>query len=131
MLFTFGLIGTGVLGVPVLAGSCAYAIAEAAGWKASLHFKPARARAFYGVIAFSMLLGLALNYLHFSAVAMLFWSAVLNGVLAPPLVVLVLLLTSNPKVMGEHANGPLMKWLGWTCAAAMTLAAIGMLVTSA
>jgi len=130
VLFTLGLVGTGVLGVPVLAGSCAYAIAEGAGWKASLHYKPARARAFYSVIAFSLLLGLALNYVHLSAVAMLFWSAVVNGVLAPPLVVLVLLLTNNPKVMGEHVNPPLMKWLGWTCAAAMTLAAIGMFVTA-
>jgi NRAMP (natural resistance-associated macrophage protein)-like metal ion transporter len=130
LLFTMGLIGTGVLGVPVLAGSCAYAIAEAAGWKASLQYKPARARAFYSVIAVSMLLGLALNYVHLSAVTMLFCSAVVNGVLAPPLVILVLLLTNNPKVMGEHVNSPLMKWLGWTCAAAMTLAAIGMFVTS-
>jgi len=76
-----------------------------------------------------MLLGLGLNYLGINAVKMLFWSAVLNGVLAPPLIVLVVLLTSNKKVMGERINSPLLKWLGWDTAVIMALAAVGMFLT--
>ena len=83
-LFTLGLIGTGMLAVPVLAGSCAYAIAEGARWRAvSLNKKPHRARPFYAVIAVAILVGLALAFLGLNAVKMLFWSAVLNGILAP------------------------------------------------
>jgi Mn2+/Fe2+ NRAMP family transporter len=126
-LFTLGLIGVGMLGVPVLAGSCAYAIGEASRWgTASLGKRPSAARKFYGVIAGSVLVGLALDYAGINAVKMLFWSAVLNGVLAPPLVVLVVLLTSDRKVMGERANGIVMKSLGWLCAVVMTAAALAM-----
>src|SRR5205085_7400172 len=85
-LFTLGLIGTGMLAIPVLAGSSAYAVAEALAWKASLEQPPRLAPRFYIVIAVSMLIGLALDYMGINAVAMLFWSAVLNGVLAPPLI---------------------------------------------
>jgi len=129
LLFTLGIIGTGMLGVPVLAGSCAYAVAEAANWRASLQYRPRRAQAFYTVLAVSMILGLALNYVGFSAVAMLFWSAVVNGLLAPPLIVLVVLLTNNRKVMGAEVNPPLLRWLGWATAGIMTLAAVGMFIT--
>lgn len=129
LLFALGLIGAGMLGVPVLAGSSAYAVAEAAKWRGSLADHPSLAREFYAVVAVGMLLGLGLDYAGFDAVAMLFWSAVLNGVLAPPLVVLVVLLTSNREVMGEHLNPPLLKWLGWACAAVMSVAAIAMFVT--
>jgi NRAMP (natural resistance-associated macrophage protein)-like metal ion transporter len=128
-LFAFGLVGTGMLGVPVLAGSCAYAIAEAARWRAaSLNKKFHRAQRFYGVIALSVLVGLALNYAGFNAVKMLFWSAVLNGVLAPPLVILVVLLTSDKKVMGKRANAPGAQVLGWICAAVMSAAVLTLLV---
>jgi Mn2+/Fe2+ NRAMP family transporter len=128
-LFTLGLIGTGMLAVPVLAGSCAYAIAEAASWRAdSLNLKPRVAPQFYAVIAVSVLVGLALVYTGINAVKMLFWSAVLNGVLAPPLVILVVLLTSDKKVMGERTNSGSLRTLGWICAAVMTAAAIALLV---
>jgi Mn2+/Fe2+ NRAMP family transporter len=128
-LFTFGLVGTGLLGVPVLAGSCAYAIAEAARWRnASLNKKLHSARRFYGVIAISVLVGLALNAAGLNAVKMLFWSAVLNGILAPPLVILVVLLTSDRKVMGKRANAPTARVLGWACAAAMSAAAVALFV---
>jgi len=129
-LFTLGLIGTGMLGVPVLAGSSAYAIAEAAGWRGTLEDRPGKSRRFYAVLATAVVLGLALDYAGFDAVKMLFWSAVVNGVLAPPLIVLVVLLTSSPTVMGRRANGPALRWLGWTTAVLMTAASIGMLVTS-
>jgi Mn2+/Fe2+ NRAMP family transporter len=129
-LFSLGLIGAGMLGVPVLAGSCAYAIAEAADWVGSLEVHPPVAHGFYGVIAVAMALGLGLDYAGLNAVKMLFWSAVLNGALAPPLLVLVVLLTSRADVMGEHRNGALLRWLGWTCAAVMLIATIIMLVTA-
>jgi NRAMP (natural resistance-associated macrophage protein)-like metal ion transporter len=128
-LFTLGLIGTGMLGVPVLAGSCAYAIAEAASWKgASLSQKARRAPRFYFVIGGAMLIGLALDFAGLNAVKMLFWSAILNGILAPPLVVLVVLLTSDKKVMSGRVNSRGAQILGWICAGAMSAAALALLV---
>jgi len=76
-----------------------------------------------------MILGLALDYAGINAVRMLFWSAVLNGVLAPPLIVLVVLLTSNEKIMGQRTNPPLLKWLGWAAALIMAVAAVAMFAT--
>jgi NRAMP (natural resistance-associated macrophage protein)-like metal ion transporter len=130
LLFTLGLIGTGMLGVPVLVGSCAYAVTEGAVWRGSMADKPRSARKFYAVMAAAMALGVALNYLGFNAVKMLFWSAVINGLLAPPLILLVILLTSNHKVMGKRANSPLLKCLGWATFGVMTAAAVGMILTS-
>jgi NRAMP (natural resistance-associated macrophage protein)-like metal ion transporter len=129
LLFTLALVGTGVLAVPVLAGSCAYAIAEAAIWRdASLNKRGSEAPKFYGVIAIAMLIGLGLDFAGLNAVKMLFWSALVNGVLAPPLVVLVVMLSSDPKVMGERINSRTANVLGWICAAAMTIAAMAMFV---
>jgi NRAMP (natural resistance-associated macrophage protein)-like metal ion transporter len=126
-LFTLGIIGTGMLAVPVLAGSCAYAIAEGAKWKdASLNLQPKLAPKFYAVIAVSILVGLAFDFARINAVKMLFWSAILNGLLAPPLVIMVVLLTSDRKVMGNQVNSPKMKVLGWTCAIVMSAAAIAL-----
>jgi len=129
-LFSLGLIGAGMLGVPVLAGSCAYAIAEAADWVGSLEVHPPLAHGFYAVIAIAMALGLGLDYAGLNAVKMLFWSAVLNGALAPPLLIIVVLLTSRADVMGDRRNGPLLRWLGWTCAVVMLIATVIMLVTA-
>ncbi len=129
LLFTLGLIGTGMLAVPVLAGAAAYAVAEASAWRGTLEDRPHLAKKFYTVVAAAMILGLALDYAGFNAVKMLFWSAVLNGVLAPPLIVLVVLLTSSPKVMGNRTNSSLLTWLGWTTAAVMTVAAVAMFAT--
>jgi NRAMP (natural resistance-associated macrophage protein)-like metal ion transporter len=125
-LFTLGLIGTGMLGVPVLAGSSAYAISEAMSWGASLDRKPKLAPKFYGVLAVAMVLGVGLDYVGLDAVKMLFWSAVANGVLAPPLIVLVVLLTTDRTVMGDLVNPPLLKWAGWLAAVVMTAAAAAM-----
>ena len=127
-LFTLGLIGTGMLGVPVLAGSSAYAFAEAMAWGASLDKRPNVTPKFYSVLAASMALGLALDYVGLDAVKMLFWSAVANGVLAPPLIVLLVLLTSDRNVMGNRVNPPLLRWMGWITAGAMTAAAVAMFV---
>lgn len=130
LLFTVGLIGTGMLGIPVLAGAAAYAVAEAAAWRGTLDDQPPLAKKFYAVIAAAMLLGLTLGYLGIDAVKMLFWSAVLNGVLAPPLIVIVVLLTSSKKIMGTRVNSPILKILGWATAAIMAAAAIAMFVTT-
>ena len=129
LLFTLGLIGTGILAVPVLAGSAAYAVAEAQAWRGAMDDHLRLAPGFYAVMAVAMLIGLALDYVGFNAVQMLFWSAVLNGVLAPPLIVLVVLLTSNPAIMGTRASSLLLRALGWATAVIMTAAGIGMVVT--
>jgi Mn2+/Fe2+ NRAMP family transporter len=127
-LFTLGLIGTGLLGVPVLAGSCAYAIAEAMAWRGSLDSKPQIAPKLYAVLAVSMAVGLGLVYAHVPAVKMLFLSAVVNGVLAPPLIVLIVLLTTDPTVMGDRVNPAWLRRLGWLAALVMTGAAVCMFV---
>jgi NRAMP (natural resistance-associated macrophage protein)-like metal ion transporter len=127
-LFTLGLIGTGMLGVPVLAGAAAYAVSEAKHWRGSLEDRPRLAPKFYAIVTISMAFGLALNYAGFNAVRMLFWAAVLNGMLAPPLIVLVVLLTSNAKVMGDRVNSRTLKLLGWTTAGVMAAASVAMIL---
>lgn len=129
LLFTLGIVGTGMLGVPVLAGSAAYAITEAEHWRGSLNDKPKAAPRFYAVLILALLLGLAMEYLKLDPVKALFWAAVINGALAPPLIALVTLLTSDHTVMGEHTSPPLLKVLGWFTFALMTIATIAMLIT--
>jgi NRAMP (natural resistance-associated macrophage protein)-like metal ion transporter len=128
-LFTLGLIGTGMLGVPVLAGSAAYAVSEAMHWRGSLEDRPRRSPKFYAVLAVAVLFGLILNYLKLNAVRMLFWAAVLNGMLAPPLIILVTLLSSDRSVMGERVNPLVLTVLGWLTAAVMLAATVMMFVT--
>jgi NRAMP (natural resistance-associated macrophage protein)-like metal ion transporter len=129
LLFSVGLIGTGILGVPVLAGSAAYAVTEAAGWRGTLEDQPPLSGKFYALIAVAMLLGLALDFVGLNAVKMLFYSAVLNGVLAPPLIVLVALLTSKSEIMGIRVSSRPLRYFGWATAAIMTAASIAMFVT--
>ncbi len=128
LLFTLGLIGTGMLGVPVLAGSCAYAISEAAAWRGSLEKKPRGAKKFYGVLGIAMALGLAIDFTGLDAIKMLFWSAVTNGILAPPLIFLILLLTSDRKVMGHQTSPITERALGWVTFVFMAAAAVTMLI---
>jgi Mn2+/Fe2+ NRAMP family transporter len=119
-----------MLAVPVLAGSCAYAIAEAGKWRgASLNLKPPLAPRFYAVIGVSIIVGLLFDFAGINAVKMLFWSAILNGLLAPPLVVMVVLLTSDRKVMGARINSRTMRVLGWLCAIVMSIAAVALLIS--
>ena len=127
-LFTLGLIGTGMLGVPVLAGSSAYAVAEGSAWRGSLERRPQGARRFYAVLAAAMVGGLAIDFAGLDAVKMMFWSAVVNGALAPPLILLVILLTSNRQVMGDRVNSPILRFLGWITFALMGAATLGMIV---
>ena len=128
LLFALGIVGTGMLGIPVLAGSSAYGVAESLAWGGSLDFKPRVMPKFYAILAFAVALGLCLDFAGFNSVRMLFYSAVLNGVLAPPLIVLVILLTSSRKVMGDRQNSAPIRWLGWTCAAVMAVCAVVMFV---
>ncbi|OLC12088.1 MAG: iron transporter [Candidatus Rokubacteria bacterium 13_1_40CM_69_27] len=130
LLFALGLIGTGLLAIPVLAGSASYAIAELFGWRSGLDLPPRRARRFYLVLAGAIVAGMLLDVFQTNPIRVLFLSAVLNGVLAPPLLVLVMLVGNNRHIMGEHANTFWLNLLGWTATAVMTVAAIAFLVTS-
>jgi len=129
ILFALGLIGSGFLAVPILTGSSGYAMCEAFDWKYGLNEKFRDARRFYLIIAAATLVGLLINFLKIPPVTALFWTAVLNGVLAPPLIVVLMLVSNNQKIMGKRTNGPLTNVLGWSTAAIMTAAAIGMFVT--
>src|SRR5258707_13946631 len=129
LLFALGLIGCGFLAVPVLTGSSAYAIGEAFGWNCGLNEKFRKARHFYGTIIVSTMVGMLINFLKIAPVTALFWTAVINGVLAPPLLVMIMLVSTNKKVMGKRVNGKLTNIIGWSTAALMFAAAIGMFVT--
>jgi NRAMP (natural resistance-associated macrophage protein)-like metal ion transporter len=128
-IFALGIIGTGLLAVPVLAGSAAYAVGEALKWRVGLAQRPGRAPAFYGAIALATLVGVTLNFTPLDPIKALFWSAVINGVAAVPIMVMIMLMASRKKVMGQFALRPLLKALGWVATAAMAAAAIGMFAT--
>jgi Mn2+/Fe2+ NRAMP family transporter len=129
VLMALGLIGTGLLAVPILTGSAGYAVCEAFGWRAGLNEKPGKAREFYLVLVVATAGGLLIDYLGVSPMKALFWTAVLNGFLAPPLLVLIMLISSNRKVMGKRANGAALNIVGWLTALAMFAAAVGLLAT--
>lgn len=126
VLFAIGLIGAGLLAVPVLTGSAAYAVAETFGWRSGLDEKPRHAKKFYGVIAVSTLVGVVIDFAGINPISALFWTAVVNGVVAPPLLVVVMLVSNNKRVMGSRTNGTLTNIIGWLAAAIMFAAAIGM-----
>lgn len=129
LVFGLGIIGTGMLAVPVLAGSAAYALGEAFGWHVGLARKPGRAKAFYATIAVAMIIGGFINFTPIDPIKALFWSAVINGVVAVPVMVMMMLLSSNQAAMGHFRLPKLLKWLGWLSAAAMGAAAVGMFAT--
>jgi NRAMP (natural resistance-associated macrophage protein)-like metal ion transporter len=122
LLFAFGIIGTGLLAVPVLAGSAAYAVSEALGRPASLDSRPNRARLFYGTIAATTLAGALLQYAGINPVRALYWSAVINGVLAAPLMALMMLIVTNPRAMGHLTLSRRGAVLGWAATAVMAVA---------
>ncbi len=129
LVFGLGIIGTGLLALPVLAGSAAYALGEAAGWHVGLARKARRAKSFYATIAVATLVGGALNFTPLDPVKALFWSAVVNGVVAVPVMVTMMLMVRSRVVMGEFVLPPVLTGLGWTATAVMALAAIGMFAT--
>lgn len=124
LLFAMGIIGTGLLAIPVLTASAAYALSEALGWEATLDTKPSQGIGFYAVIIVSILIGITLVEFGINPITALVWTAVLNGLLAPPLLVLLMLIANNKKIMGERVNGLGENILGWTAATVMTVAAV-------
>lgn len=124
LLFSLGILGTGLLGVPVLAGSSSYALSEAFGWKQGLYKKLKQAHAFYGVIIISMIVGLLINFMGLDPIKTLIYSAVLNGLIAPIILVQIVKISSNQKVMGSHKNGLLGNFMGWTTVILMIFSGI-------
>ncbi|MEI9887908.1 MAG: divalent metal cation transporter [Rhizomicrobium sp.] len=129
-LFSLGIIGTGLLAIPVLAGSAAYAIGETRGWKVGLDNKPWEAIGFYLVIAAAVVLGIGIDYSGIDPIKALYWSAVLNGVIAVPIMAAMMYVAGNRKKMGKFTAGRSLSILGWTSTAVMAAAAIAMAVTS-
>ena len=127
LLFTMGIIGVGLLAIPVLAGSISYALSESLNWREGLFHKLKQARAFYGVIIISVLLGLLMNLFGFDPIKALIYSAVANGVVAPVVLILIVLISSDKSAMGKHTNGPLTKIFGWIIVLLMSGASIGTL----
>ncbi len=125
LLFAIGIIGTGLLAIPVLAGSSSYAIAESLMKPSSLGKKIGQAKVFYGVLIMSMLVGLSLNFIGINPMKALIYSAVGNGLVAPIILILIVLISSNKKVMGEWVNKPLTRVIGWTTAMLMVIAGGG------
>ncbi|MDB5680928.1 MAG: divalent metal cation transporter [Sphingomonas bacterium] len=125
-VFSLGIIGTGMLAVPVLSGASAYAISGAAGWDASLEHKPRRAKAFYSVIALGMLMGVAIDWSPINPMKALFWSAVINGVVAVPVLIVLMTLVSRRDVMREFVAPLSLRIFGWLTVGVMAAAAIAM-----
>lgn len=123
-LFALGIIGTGLLAVPVLAGSAAYAVSEMFGVASSLDAKPMKARLFYGTIAVTTMLGVALQYVGIDPARALYWAAVVNGVLAAPLMVMMMLIVRNPRAMGRLTLGPRATFTGWLATLVMAAATL-------
>jgi Mn2+/Fe2+ NRAMP family transporter len=129
LLLALGLVGAGFLAVPVLTTSGAYAVCEALGWRHGLDQQPGRAWKFYGVIIFSALAGMLINFAGINPVGALFWTAVINGFLAPPLLVVIMLIAGDRAIMGEHVNGWGLNLLGWATTLLMFAAAVGLILT--
>ena len=125
-----GIIGTGLLAIPVLAGSAAYAIAESRGWKTGLDNMPWQARGFYAVIGAAVLLGLGIDYSPHDPIKALYWSAVLNGVIAVPMMAAMMIVAGNKQKMGDFRVGPVLGGLGWLSTAVMAAATITMVYVS-
>jgi Mn2+/Fe2+ NRAMP family transporter len=128
VLFAAGLIGSGLLAVPILAGSASFAIAELLGWRAGLDESFRHARSFYIVFGASIAVGVALDVINVSPILMLFYAAILNGIAAPFLMAVIMLVANDRRVMAKSTNTPALNVLGWTATALMTAAAVGMFV---
>jgi NRAMP (natural resistance-associated macrophage protein)-like metal ion transporter len=125
-IFALGIVGTGLLAIPVLAGATAYAVGEGRRWPVGLARKPKEAVAFYAVLALSAATGIALNFTSINPISALFWSAVINGVLAVPVMVLLMIMARRKDVMGRFTIGGPLYWLGWLSTAAMALSVVAM-----
>jgi NRAMP (natural resistance-associated macrophage protein)-like metal ion transporter len=130
IVFTLGIVGTGLLAVPVLAGSAAYAVCEACKWPVGLARQPLAAKAFYGTIALATLVGAAINFSTVNPIKALFWSAVINGVVAVPVMVTMMVISANAQIMGKFTIAGPLRIIGWIATVTMAAAAIGMGVTA-
>jgi Mn2+/Fe2+ NRAMP family transporter len=128
-LFAVGIIGTGLLGLPVLAGSAAYAMAGAFKWRNSLELRPALAKEFYGIIALATLGGVAIGFTSIDPVKALYWSAVINGVISAPIMVITMMMAANTKVMGRFVVNGKLKLVGWLATAMMGISVLIMFYT--
>jgi NRAMP (natural resistance-associated macrophage protein)-like metal ion transporter len=128
IIFALGIVGTGLLAIPVLAGSTAYAVGEGRRWAVGLARKPREAVAFYAVLALSAAVGIGLNFTSINPISALYWSAVINGVLAVPVMVLLMVMSRRADVMNEFVIAGPLYWLGWAATAAMALSVVAMLV---
>ncbi len=129
-LFAVGIIGTGLLAIPVLAGSSGYAVAESYGWKAGLDNMPWQARGFYGVIGAAVVLGLGIDYSGLDPIKALYWSAVLNGIIAVPMMAALMVVAGSKKRMGRFRVGKVLGGLGWLSTLVMAAAAVTMIYVS-
>jgi Mn2+/Fe2+ NRAMP family transporter len=129
LIFALGIIGCGMLALPVLASSAAYALGEAFGWHVGLSRKLHRAKAFYGAIIAAALIGGALNFVHIDPIKALFWSAVINGVAAVPIMAMIMHIASHKPAMGEFKIHTGLKVVGWLATLVMAVAAVGMFAT--
>jgi Mn2+/Fe2+ NRAMP family transporter len=130
LLFALGIIGTGLLAVPVLAGSAAFAVGESQGWKTGLEYKPREAARFYAIIVAATFIGVALDWSNLNPIKALFWSAVLNGVSAVPIMAAMMIVASRRSIMGHLHESRTLLVFGWGATAVMALASVAMLVTS-
>ena len=128
VIFALGIVGTGLLAIPVLAGATAYAVGEGRRWPVGLARKPKEAAAFYSVLTLSAAIGIALNFTSINPISALYWSAVINGVLAVPVMVLLMIMARRKDVMGHFVVGGPLHWLGWLSTAAMLLSVLAMAV---
>ena len=128
LLFAIGIIGTGMLAIPVLAGSTSYAISESFGWKHGLYRKLKEAYAFYGVIIISVVIGIVLNFVGIDPIKALIYSAVANGIIAPIILIFIVRISSNKAVMGEHKNSKRATVIGWATIALMAVSGIAAII---
>jgi Mn2+/Fe2+ NRAMP family transporter len=126
VLFALGIVGTGLLAIPVLAGSAAYAMAGTFHWKSSLGAEFSAARKFYGIIIVATLAGVGINFMPLDPIKALYWSAVLNGVIAVPVMAIMMLVAMSPRIMGDLTIAPRLRALGWLCTGVMAAATIAM-----
>ncbi len=126
VLFALGIVGTGLLAIPVLAGSAAYAMAGTFHWKSSLGAEFSAARKFYGIIIVATLAGVGINFMPIDPIKALYWSAVLNGVIAVPVMAIMMLVASSPRIMGDLTIAPRLRAMGWLCTGVMAAATIAM-----
>jgi Mn2+/Fe2+ NRAMP family transporter len=129
-LFALGIIGTGLLAIPVLAGSAAYAVAEVFGWRSTLEARLPEARGFYVIILASIVVGFAVGFSTLDPIKMLVWSAVLNGMISVPIMAMMMMLITSTSVMGRFRAHRWLAWVGWTATALMGLVVTAMLIAA-